>query len=219
MLSTIIPYSTQATKLEATNQPAGLALSKFGVDYTTTRLIPYIEHLKQYEQRQLTIIEYASLLGRHGIVSQLLLGGIDPTMNDNKQASRKVLSLLHSLGEEKTTSCQIPLSIWSYIIRAVIEMRMNGALDRITTGSDIPYCSICNMKQECHILEFGSPCHHTYCESCMWLHLVQQLARQNVNLQRNVVTCPICNEEFEGFKCQHQNEQKIGASHLDISMA
>jgi len=226
MLSTIIPYSTQAIKLEATNQPAGLALSKFGVDYTTTRLIPYMEHLKQYKQRQLTIIEYASLLGRHGIVGQLLLGGIDPTMNDsNTQASRKVLSLLHSLGEDKTTSCnKIPLSIWSYIIRAVIEMRMNGLLDRTTAtddlgeeGSDIAYCSICNTKQE-HTLEFGSPCHHTYCESCMWFHLVEQLSSQNVGLERNIVTCPICNEEFQGFKCQHQNEQKIGA-HLDISMA
>ena len=231
ILSTIIPYSTQATKLEATNQPqpASLSLSKFGINYTTTRLIPYMQHLKQYEQRQLTIIEYASLLGRHGIVGQLLLGGIDPTMTVSTRASRKVLSLLHSLGEEKTTTCQIPLSIWSYIIRAVIEMRMNGAsLDRTTTDdlgeeegceSDILYCSICNAKQECHILEFGSPCHHTYCESCMWFHLVEQLACQIVNLERNVVTCPICNEEFRGFKCQQQNEQRISTSHLDISMA
>ena len=226
MLSTIIPYSTQATKLEATNQPqpASLALSKFGIEYTTTRLIPYIEHLNQYKQRQLTIIEYASLLGRYGIVSQLLLGGIDPTMNDsNTQASRKVLSLLHSLGEEKSTTCnKIPLSIWCYVIRAVIEMRMNGLLDKTTTddlgeeGSDIAYCSICNTKQECHILEFGSPCHHTYCESCMWLHLVEQLACQIVDLERNIVTCPICNEEFQGFKCQQENESKISTSHSDI---
>ena len=227
MVSTIIPYSTQATKLEATNQPqpASLALSKFGIEYTTTRLIPYIEHLKQYKHRQFTIIEYASLLGRYGIVSQLLLGGIDPTMAVSTQASRKVLSLLHSLGEEKTTACnKIPLSIWSYIIRAVIEMRMNGALDKTTTddlgeeGSDIAYCSICNTKQECHILEFGSPCHHTYCESCMWLHMVKQLADQIVNLERNIVTCPICNEEFEGFKCQQHNESKIGTSHSVLSI-
>jgi len=145
-------------------------------------------------------------------------------MNDsNTQASRKVLSLLHSLGEEKTTACnKIPLSIWSYIIRAVIEMRMNGLLDRATAtddlgeeGSDI--CSMCNTKQE-HILEFGSPCHHTFCESCMWFHLVEQLSCQIVNLERNVVTCPICNEEFGGFKCQKHNDSKISTLHSILSI-
>ena len=138
-------------------------------------------------------MEYASLLGRHDIISMMLVGGIDPTIcndvNDDdddddgdgdigksedynrsdtmdvqysskkESASRAVLSLLHSIGdgrdsgdedenEDNDDDCigasrAIPLSMWTYVVRAVIEMRMNGALferdNRAETDDDSSY--------------------------------------------------------------------------------
>ena len=225
-------------------QPTTLATSKFGPDYVTKRLVPYMQHLRLHRNRQLTFIEYASLLGRHHISQMLLLGGLDPLTtsignngNDHsvdkkgerpaELASRRVLALFHSLGNPEetskgggdngTSSCMIPLSIWNYMIRAVIEMRMNGVLDadkgeRVDRHEGRAECSLCD--HEAHLLQFGPPCRHTYCEPCMWNHLVDQVPLCT-DLTRNVVTCPICAEEFGGFQCcgaQRGSRQKNDAT-------
>ena len=206
-------------------QPITLATSRYGTEYVTQRLVPYMKYLltnQQQSNRQLTLIEYASLLGRHSIVSLLLLGGLDPTItswndrkanDDEELASCKVLSRFHCLNGEEV----IPLTIWSYIVRAIIEMRMNGALlhhDQKNVGQDSSettssiVCTLCNKNDVRHLLHFGPPCHHTYCEPCMWKHLMDELSNNCTELQRNVVTCPICDEEFDGFQyCREQQRQ------------
>ena len=217
-------YRTTTTNDDTNNQelllqPITLAASKFGTEYVIQRLVPYMEYLKNKSGRQLTLIEYASLLGRHSIVSLLLLGGLDPTItsfnnnNNGKARSWKVLSRFHCLNGEEV----IPLTIWSYIVRAIIEMRINGALvlqydqkvgqdSETTTSSSTMLCTLCNNNEVCHLLHFGPPCHHhTYCEPCMWEHLMDGLSNNCTQLQRNVVTCPICEAEFDGFQyCQQQ---------------
>ena len=209
---------TQSIKLQQP-QPATLATSKYGIDYVDRRLVAYMKYLQQYRNRQLTMMEYASLLGRHGIVGLLLLGGIDPTISNltcdtnGDEASRKVLSLFHFIhGEEAATQCVIPLSIWEYVVRAVIEMRMNGVLDSEDSGPST--CSICST--EAHLVQFGLPCQHTFCEPCMWNHLVEHLPICN-DLQTNVVTCPTCCIEFEGFQCCGQAKQTKMNGEIDKS--
>ena len=109
-------------------QPTTLAASKFGKDYVTTRLIPY---MKAYHC-QITFLEYTSLLRRYDICAMLLLGGLDPTISssssdacsyssanaaaddddddernneDNmEETRRKVMMLLHSLQNMSNTN-------------------------------------------------------------------------------------------------------------------
>ena len=257
-LSTTLPWEIDTTILSKIQypQPTTLATSKFGPEYVTKRLVPYMQHLNLHRHRQLTCVEYASLLGRHGIVASLLLGGIDPTVGgdiscdrgDNTRvevARKRVLSLIHSVanygeisidsdGRGGSSCCTIPLSIWSYMIRSVIEMRMNGVLD--TDQADealiqrgLTVCSIC--EHESHPLQFGPPCHHTFCEPCLWNQLVDKVPLCT-DLTRNVVTCPVCDEEFEGFKCiqasqrskkssrilEEKKEEKVSLSLTDLSM-
>ena len=110
------------------SQPTTLAASKFGKDYVTTRLIPY---MKAYHC-QITFLEYTSLLGRYDICAMLLLGELDPTIssfssdafsyssvnaaadddNDDErnnedfmeETRRKVMMLLHSLQNMSNTN-------------------------------------------------------------------------------------------------------------------
>jgi hypothetical protein len=234
------------------SQPATLATSKYGRDYITERLIPYMHYLQSHGDN-LTLMEYASLVGKHQIVGLLLLGGVDPTMmrlvptddldceddygvdeNDEEEhykragemASRKVLSFFHCLntnddqeqhqqqqqqGDWKNEfdsgrSVKIPMSIWQYMIRAVVEMRMNGALNAAVEGSTQNCCSLCNTQHKsCHershplLLNFGQPCKHSFCEPCMWVHLLQH-APYCTDLKSKLVTCPVCSAEFEGFE-------------------
>lgn len=255
LISTNIPWKKDnGTINHQQSQPATLATSKYGRDYITERLIPYIDYLQSHGDN-LTLMEYASLVGRHQIVGSLLLGGVDPTMtrilpsddldcrNDrdgggdenNKEeeeaieqqhckqsgemASRKVLSFLHCLhmnddqeqqqqqqGDGKNEfdcgrSVTIPMSIWQYMIRAIVETRMNGAAEPTAK-----YCSLCNTQhQPCHqhshqlLLNFGPPCNHSFCEPCIWVHVLQHVPYCTA-LKSKVVTCPVCNAAFEGLK-------------------
>jgi len=91
-------------------QPTTLASSKFGRRYVKRRLVSYMRSdtnhcgdndddndddddddddnrhrskRRRKRNRQLSVMEYASLLGRHDIVSMMLVGGIDPTICDD----------------------------------------------------------------------------------------------------------------------------------------
>ena len=233
-------------------QPATLATSKFGADFVHNRLLPYMQH-RQHNGQQLTLVEYASLLGRHGIVSLLLLGGVDPTLSglevmcdsygsgiDRKSiqtstadmASRKVLALLHSLNVQSAdddkqqsidgssssvggSSSFIPMSLWCYLIRAMIEMRMASVLD--TQPQSTSKCSVCN-RQHTKLLPFGSPCNHTICEPCIWIHLADTVP-VFTDVKRDVVTCPTCSAEFEGdFHCRKRASDGAHASFERLSL-
>lgn len=193
-------------------QPSTLAVSKYGREYVTKRLLPYLKFC-QLNGGQITMLEYASLLGRHGIVAQLLLGGFDPTvcgytspgqcgadeevLHQKAAASRKVLRLMHSfnISQSEEQAPVIPMAIWSYIVRSVIEMRMSGV---ICNADSERCCSLCKIQPSHPLISFGPPCHHTLCESCLWTHLMEHVP--NCSLHQNVVTCPVCNAEFGGFQ-------------------
>lgn len=205
-------------------QPATLATSKYGPLFVAHRLIPYMQSLQKSQQRQLTLMEYSSLLGRHGIVGSLLLGGLDPTISSgdgrggrSQLASQQVLRLFHSIHHQSRGPNEnianthvpiIPLSIWCYVIRSVIEMRMNGVLAAKYGKSDYNLdekCQVCQNDKESDssismLLRFGAPCGHSFCEPCIWMHLVQHAPQCCVDVKANVVTCPVCNVEFEGFQ-------------------
>ncbi|KAL9189999.1 hypothetical protein ACHAXT_009674 [Thalassiosira profunda] len=198
-------------------QPTTLAASKYGADYVSERLVPYMQYLSDRGGRQLTFVEYASLLGRFQTLSLMLLGGMDPTVGSGEydgdasaaRASKRVLALLHSLEGQNSpdtdsneVSSTIPLSMWCYMIRSVIEMRMNGALDADRSIS----CSVC--RNHAKPLQFGPPCNHTFCEPCIWNHLVDTVP-SCMDLRRNVVTCPCCHVEFGGFQCQPGDQNNI----------
>jgi ankyrin repeat protein len=256
MISTNIPWNNSHTNSHhQQSQPVTLATSKYGRSYLTERLIPYMQYL-QSQNDNLTLMEYASLVGRYQIVGLLLLGGVDPTMmrmvnskcQDGKviqegveqcyyrakdSARRRVLSYFHCLhtndeleGEQQqqkqrdgnefessTKAVRIPMSIWQYLIRAIVEMRMNGALGSTNIMGQTVYdaanvCSLCHMQHQsssCHqgrhpmLLNFGAPCNHSYCEPCMWMHLLKHIPHCT-DLKSKLVTCPVCNSEFNGFR-------------------
>jgi hypothetical protein len=268
MISTNIPWRKDngATRIHLEqSQPSTLATSKYGREYVTKRLIPYMNYLQSCGDN-LTLMEYASLVGRHQIVGLLLLGGVDPTKmrlvptENNKaekviehykrggeMARRKVLSFFHCLhtneGQEQHQqqqwgdwknefdsgpSVKIPMSIWQYMIRAVVEMRINGALNSVE-GYTENYCSLCNTQhQSCHersqilVLKFGPPCNHSFCEPCIWVHLLQH-APNCTNLKSKLVTCPVCSAEFSGFACcekgdlnhTRQKEEETSSTKID----
>ena len=238
MISTNIPWREEDDNVQQA-QPVTLATSKYGRDYITERLIPYMHYLQRHNSN-LTLMEYASLLGRHQIVGLLLLGGFNPTRmimttdyldcsvdsyylseaddvirhykRAGEMASRQVLSYFHCLhinnDEDRNNdfvvgnSVQIPMSIWQYMVRAVVEMRINGAT---TESSSETICSLCNESRSCNqrshplLLNFGSPCFHSFCEPCLWMHFFRHIPCCT-DLKSTLVTCPTCNAQFEGFK-------------------
>ena len=214
-------------------QPTTLASSKYGRDYVADRLVPYMR------RRRLSAMEYASLLGRHGIVGMMLQGGLDPTVADDydddyvdddddddndassskrrETASRGVLALVQSIcggndgaadARGTSTGCgesslTVPLSIWAYVVRAVVEMRMNGVLNPRDCDGD---GSRCGCGASGALLVFGPPCRHAFCEPCAWDHLVRRVPEFSPDLGRNVISCPACGEEFRGFRhCRHRD--------------
>ena len=196
-MSTNLPCGEDNANLP---QPTSLATSKFGESFVSERLVPYMEWLAG-RGGSLSAIEYASLLGRHNIVQNMLLGGIDPTRHITSSrndvtnlailARKKILSLFHSNNiEESDTSCMIPIELWTYMIRSVIEMRINGALEGRRQGEESNFSEI----------SFGAPCHHSFCEPDMWIHLAEQVPAAT-DLTKTVVTCPMCGAEFQGFRC------------------
>ena len=208
------------------HQPSQLANSKYGSAYVMKRLIPYMKAIQQTQKRHLTLMEYASLLGRHGIVGSLLTGGLDPSNTNNGRthhysgseiASKQILALFHSLPSggsgsgsnvDEKTSPIVPISIWCYMIRSVIEMRMNCVLnadDSVEDGTinakQCPMCHHCEDKESpSRFLNFGPNCHHSFCEPCMWQHLVVHVTQCCIYVKSNVVTCPLCSAEFQGFQ-------------------
>lgn len=168
--------------------------------------------------------------------------------SSSNEASRSVLGLLHNVPhgnkiienehednvgvlcdggvlQEECCCSRIPLSMWAYIVRAVIDMRMNGILKDVSSQEEGPpstintngkkvndatrscYCMKCNNNNKHHrhhqgvkttLLLFGPPCYHYFCEPCMWKHLVRHVPNCT-NLKNNVVTCPICEDEFRGL--------------------
>lgn len=275
MISTNLPWIGDVNSTARQSQPTTLATSKYGRNYVTERLVPYMNYLQSHGYN-LTLMEYASLVGRHQIVGLLLLGGFDPSMmrmvatkDDNvsgngkkkeeeeitsyKRAreitSRKILSFFHCLHangdqshreqiDEMTEldsgcSIKIPMSLWQFMIRAVVEMRINGALAN-TRESGQPsteekHCSLCNIqhqsfRQHDHplLLNFGSPCNHSFCEPCLWEHLLQHVPR-TTDLKARLVTCPVCSAEIEELQfCENgdlnhnrQKERETSASNND----
>mmetsp|Transcript_21689 Transcript_21689/g.51077 ORF Transcript_21689/g.51077 Transcript_21689/m.51077 type:complete len:684 (-) Transcript_21689:37-2088(-) len=211
-MSTNLPCGSDNVNLRLP-QPTTLATSKFGEAFVSERLVPYMKWLVS-RGRNLSVIEYASLLGRHNIVQNLLLGGIDPTRhipssrNDVTDlailARKKILSLFHSSSnDESDTSSIIPIELWTYMIRSVIEMRMNAALEARRQGEES------NFLEE--KIQFGAPCHHSFCEPVMWIHLAEHVPAVK-DLTKNVVTCPLCAAEFQGFQCVRGKTHEVVVS-------
>ena len=193
-------------------QPTTLATSKFGETFVSERLVPYMKWLDS-RGRTPSVIEYASLLGRHNVVQNLLLGGIDPTrlissrndVNEAMFARKKILSLFHSISsnDKSDTSCMIPIALWSYMIRSVVEMRINGALEVGRQGEERD----CTEEK----IQFGAPCHHSFSEPEMWTHLAEHVPAVT-DLKKNIVTCPMCAAEFQDFQCVRGNSHDVASS-------
>ena len=67
MISTNIPWIGDVNSTARQFQPATLATSKYGRNYVTERLVPYMNYLQSHGHN-LSLMEYASLVGRHQIV-------------------------------------------------------------------------------------------------------------------------------------------------------
>lgn len=149
------------------------------------------------------------------------LQNMSNTNTDNCDASADEGLLRIDNAEDDTTSSSrtIPLSIWCYVVRAVIDMRVNNVIVKNLIAAS-PTTNIINdthhhpRQRQGKMLNFGPPCYHTFSESHLWNHALQCMSQwndENNSLQQNVVSCPTCGEEFRGFQlcCQQpQQEEK-----------
>jgi 2OG-Fe(II) oxygenase superfamily len=220
-----------------------------------------LNDLKLYISRcivSFTILEYTIWIQRYHITGALLLGGINPclrgspmifhnstsiprtmirtssTLNDDA-CSSNVMAQQTKVGNAvlKRFFSGVPISLSSYIVKRVVEMRMEFIhrqwKDGIFYSQPDIRCSLCEQKNDHNQLLCFVPssteitfrqqvddtkrsCLHVFCESCFWNDILEYLdGRQN-----DIVICPVCssydaddiNEHINSFLNCHQFEDR-----------
>jgi hypothetical protein len=190
----------------------------------------FVDRLESVES--FTPMEFASWIGRHRVVGTLLLGGVNPclrgrlcaTKPSSSSSSRQrndvhsnydddAAGALRRLQELGTTLVlprlfdRVPLSLSTYVVKRVVEMRQCG-MTILTSEKDdkdsgsLPCttcfpCSLCRNRRVPTtirlVFNVGS-CRHAFCEPCFWRNLVQDLD----NRLGDVVVCPVCGDNDDG---------------------
>lgn len=172
-----------------------------------------------------TVLEFATWLHKYGIVGSLLRGAMNPCIRstcpseDDQQDSRQKqndqeLQALERLGKTLVVphlfGTRVPLSLQTYLVQRVIELRRPGLaqpqLDGMPSSilvnnnknpsKDVDVnksqtFSCCHCQQQCSSvvqLCFGPPCYHVVCEVCFWKDLMQHLHER----LGDVVPCTHC---------------------------
>ena len=166
----------------------------------------------------LTLLEFALLFRRYGIVGALLLGGINPchrgmlSLNTMENCIYKPEQDIESqrhviqLGEIGKRVLQkffqpIPLSLQTYILKRVFDFRFRiwtmttNSSHHIEGGQPSPAlpvshsCSLCGQTVPISVfLSMDTPCEHLVCELCFWDHLLRTVDDR----EGDVVVCPLC---------------------------
>ena len=183
------------------------------------------EYLKT--MKSLTLMEYSVLLGRYHVVSALLVGGINPCLRGSPQSQETTenQNVDRSMQQEHTQIANkvlqrffncFPVSLSSYIVKRVVQMRMASALNSSTPSPDAygTTCRICNRSvskslQLLYTEEDGMPsCNCTFCEVCFWNDILAADKRTG-----NIVSCPCTDNDkplhHVRFKLESDEEETI----------
>lgn len=176
-----------------------LCTSRFGKKHTDL-LLGYIESLDSF-----SIIEYAVWLGEYPVLTSLLAGGIDPTLKGgSKQWQEDQLRAL-AFNEETSRQCLsarvlelffsgFPRSLAGYVVKRVVDMRIQDWRERNDSNTENVCCPMCDRHRHHARLNFGSPCHHSFCENCLWENLLQNVHSRE---KGDIVLCPVCQSATE----------------------
>lgn len=157
-----------------------------------------VQEFKHYimtTRESFTVTEYTVWLRRYHILGSLLLGGVNPCVRGTaivRTHTATTATENHSTQWQPTTGARVlgrffdsvPLSLSSYIVDRIVRMRRLA-----TTQTDDTACALCQRCTpiDCK-LSFGSPCHHVFCEACLWDDIVTNLNDR----PGDVVLCPVC---------------------------
>lgn len=150
-----------------------------------------VERLEEYvgDLETFTVMEYAVWLRRYHVLGSLLLGGVNPCLRGVLQEAADMDDRQVELRNTGTRVLQrffdsVPLTLSRYIVKRVVDMRREAWKNRSDRSC------LCCRRQVPHSLQlcFGSPCHHFYCEPCLWDDLVTNLGDR----RGDVVLCPVC---------------------------
>jgi 2OG-Fe(II) oxygenase superfamily/Ankyrin repeats (many copies) len=176
--------------------------SRLGRD-GVARLVIYLCELETC-----TVLEYAVWLIRYRIIRQLILGGIDLTIRGryhhrqfSDQPYRKNDVSIGTMVQKYFFAAFIPLGLSCYIVSRMVELRRSAWTRRQTMDpSTVPVrakCEVCGKLMEANVLLFlwespssgiSCPFHHQFCDSCLWMDIVENLRYRLTD----VVACPVC---------------------------
>ena len=209
---------------------------------------PYLELLGDYLSsfHTISVMEYTVLIGRYLITGALLLGGLSPCRPRSSSLSQDT-SQYHPQQERhlERVSHQIlqrffdffPLSLSSYIVKRVVDMRLTAATSTWTTTNDErtsqthPATFTCQLCQEripaCYRLVFTTNninksnnrsnnsksetcCGCSFCEACFWKDILQNIDARIGD--QDVVLCPCCSSTPSLPQLQQNSDVEIIAA-------
>jgi 2OG-Fe(II) oxygenase superfamily/Ankyrin repeats (many copies) len=177
-----------------------------------------VERLQRFlvgARRTCTYLEFAVWLRRYVLLGNFLLGGINPCLrgksHDDARGSFDVgadpsplSSVMDSIGrilQTKLFSNFIPVTLMSYVVTRVLEMRKLAWDDESGRDGRRDECRICSEQIQPDLeLCFDAKCQHRFCEPCLWKDIMENLNRR----QGDVVICPICERDDKDGKQEHQ---------------
>ena len=128
----------------------------------------------------ITLLAYAALRQRDGIVAALLRAGADPSV---RWASTGVSDTEGV--QAYVASLRVCYSVW--VVRKVVEMRRAGALT--TAGAAAACCHVCAAATGKELLAWDGACGHLLCEPCFWR---LQMDHDHVAHGGSEMRCPVC---------------------------
>jgi hypothetical protein len=150
-----------------------------------------VERLEEYvgDLETFTIMEFAVWLRRYHVLGSLLLGGVNPCLRGVLQEAAAMDDWqveLQNIGTRvlRRFFDSVPLTLSRYVVKRVVDMRREAWKARSDRSCLCCRRQVPNSLQLC----FGSPCHHFYCEPCLWDDLVTNLGDR----RGDVVLCPVC---------------------------
>jgi hypothetical protein len=181
--------------------------SRFG-----QQMVCHVLHICSAVQETCTFYEYAAWLGRYHIISALLLGGVNPC---RRGATKRQLwgtldyyvsdevywkDAIFALGGQVLQQFfnGVPLSLSSYIVKRVVDMRLLAATTTVdgtdcidgdsAYGTSNEVCYLCHHSVPFNVRLRMESCNHLFCEPCLWRNVLDSLDHR----EGDVVQCPRC---------------------------
>lgn len=138
-------------------------------------------------------MEYASWIGRYGIVGNLILGGICPSYHGLMSSGQRDIDLVECGRQYLAFALEfmVPLSLSNYVVKKVVDMRFAARRNRSRQDCDeYKRCPICLQPDFSRLL---FPCMHSICEVCFWQDIIHVIG--SYPSCDNVVQCMKCRIE------------------------